>query len=96
VVGAAWLQIQPHLGFSLPGRLDPTTEKVHRRCTPRPTRREANGAATGKRGERYGGAVSQVKPLLPPPLRRSGHGNVKIRVNSMPGLDMNNRTIGDY
>jgi hypothetical protein len=52
--------------------------------------------ATCKHWEQCGGIVPQVKSLLPPSLHRSGHGEVKVRVNSMPGLAMNDRTLGDY
>jgi hypothetical protein len=34
--------------------------------------RQGNGATTGKCRERSGSIVSHVKPLLPPPLHRSG------------------------
>jgi hypothetical protein len=55
-----------------------------------PPGKQGNRAATGEHGEWRGGIVPQVKPLLPPPLHRFGHGNVKIRIDYMPKLDMNN------
>jgi hypothetical protein len=57
---------------------------------PSPPRKIGNGAATVERGERRGGILPQVKPPLPLPFHRSGHGNVEIGINSMPGLDMKN------
>jgi hypothetical protein len=62
---------------------------------PIPPRRKGNRADTGKHGEQCGRVVPQVKPLLPPPLHRPGHGDVEVRVNSIPGLGMNNHTPED-
>jgi hypothetical protein len=57
--------------------------------------RQGNRAITGKCWERGGGAVLQVKPFLPPRLHRSGHGDFKVGIYSMPHLNMDNRTHGD-
>jgi hypothetical protein len=43
---------------------------------------------TSEHGERNGGVVPHVKSLRPPPLHRSGHEDVEIRIDVMPGLDM--------
>jgi hypothetical protein len=40
------------------------------------------GYKTPTRGERRGSVIPHIKPLLPPPLHRSGHGNVEMSVNS--------------
>jgi hypothetical protein len=47
-------------------------------------------AVTSEHGERHGGVVPQVEPLFLPPILRSGHGYVKIRVDARPSLDMDN------
>jgi hypothetical protein len=59
-------------------------------ATPSPPRRQGNGVATSQCRERREGVIIQVKPLLPPPLHQSMHGNVEIGIESMPGLDMDN------
>jgi hypothetical protein len=63
---------------------------------PVPPRRLRNRVATHKHGERHGGIVPYVKPLLLLSLHRSGHGEVKVRVNSMLRLYMNDRAPKDY
>jgi hypothetical protein len=44
----------------------------------------------GECGERRVGIIPKVEILLSPPLHQSGHGDVKIRINSMPEPNMNN------
>jgi hypothetical protein len=51
---------------------------------PVPPGRQGNGVVTGERGERCVGIVLEVEPLLPSSFHRSGHGNVKIRIDTMP------------
>jgi hypothetical protein len=48
--------------------------------------KQGNEAVTGERGERRGGVIPQLKPYLPPPFHRSGHGDVEIRIDAMPRL----------
>jgi hypothetical protein len=54
--------------------------------------RLGNGAVAGKHGERLIGLVPHVEPLLPPPFHRFGHGDVKIRIDSLLKLGVGNRT----
>jgi hypothetical protein len=51
--------------------------------------RQGNGTVIGKRRERHKGIVPQVKPLLSPPLHQYGHVDVKIRINAMPEINVN-------
>jgi hypothetical protein len=40
--------------------------------------------------------IFQVKPFLPPPLHQPGHGDLKVRIYSMPRLDMNDPAPRDH
>jgi hypothetical protein len=51
--------------------------------------------ATGKHWEWSRRVVPQVKPFLPPPLHQSEHGDFKVRIYPVPGLDTDDRTLGD-
>jgi hypothetical protein len=57
---------------------------------------QGNRAAIGKHGEQSGNVVPYIKSLLSSPHHRPEHGDVEIRINSKPRLDMNNLTLGDY
>jgi hypothetical protein len=56
--------------------------------------RQGNRAITGKHRERGIIIIFQVKPFLPLPFHRPAHGDFKVRIYSMPQLDMEDRTLG--
>jgi hypothetical protein len=58
--------------------------------------RQGNGATNGKRREQSGGVIPQVKPLLLPPLHRSGCGEFKVGIYSVPHLNMNDHILRDH
>jgi hypothetical protein len=58
--------------------------------------RQGNRVTTSKHRERDRNIVLQVKLFLPPPLHRSGHADLKVRVYSMSHLNMNNHTPRDH
>jgi hypothetical protein len=53
---------------------------------PVPTCRQGNGVVIDECGERRVGIIPQVKPLLLPPLHRSEHADVEIRIDASPNL----------
>jgi hypothetical protein len=57
---------------------------------PIPPVSKGNRADAGKCDERRVDVIPQVKSLLPPPLHRSRHGHVEIRIDTMLELDMKN------
>jgi hypothetical protein len=62
---------------------------------PIPPGRHGNGVATSNHREWHGGIVTQEKPVSLPPLHRCGHGDVKVEVDTMSRIDMNNCTLKD-
>jgi hypothetical protein len=97
---AAWPRVQPHLDLSPLKRMDSATEECPQEVCPCQTLlpQLQKGLTHGmqQHGERHGGIVPYVKPLLLLSLHRSGHGEVKVRVNSMLRLYMNDRAPKDY
>jgi hypothetical protein len=61
-------------------------------CHPIPPVTMGSGEVTGECGERRVGIVPRVEPLLLPPLHLFGHWDVKIRIDTLLELDMDNHT----
>jgi hypothetical protein len=57
--------------------------------------RQGNGVTIGKRRGRSESVVPQVKPLLSPPLHRSGHWDFKVGIYPVPRLNMDNHAPRD-
>jgi hypothetical protein len=49
-----------------------------------------SGAVTSECEVRHVHIIPQVEPLLPPPFHRFGHVDVEIRIDGLPGLDVDN------
>jgi hypothetical protein len=47
-----------------------------------------DGVVASKHGERRGGIVPQVEPHFLPPVHGFRHGDVEIRIDTLPELDM--------
>jgi hypothetical protein len=60
--------------------------------TPHTPVRLGKGVVTDERGERRIDIVHLVEPMFPPPFQRFGHGDVEIRINALPRLDVDNHT----
>jgi hypothetical protein len=58
--------------------------------------RQRNEATASKHRKQGGSIILQVKPFLPPPLRRSRHGDFKVRIYSVHCLNMDNRAPIDH
>jgi hypothetical protein len=63
---------------------------------PLSTGKQGNRATASKYKERGRIIVSQVKPFLPPPFHRHGRGDFKVRIYSVPWLDIDDHTPGGH
>jgi hypothetical protein len=55
---------------------------------PRTPRWVGGWAVTHEHGEQCGGGVPQKESHFLPPIHRFGHGDVEIRIDAKPGLDV--------
>jgi hypothetical protein len=57
-------------------------------CHPVPPIRVGSGAITSECEEWRVSIIPQLEPLLPQPFHRFGHEDVKIRIDTLPGLNV--------
>jgi hypothetical protein len=55
--------------------------------TPYPSIRLGTGVVTGKHEEQRVGVVPHREPLLLPPFHQFGHGDVEVKIDTLPGPD---------
>jgi hypothetical protein len=51
---------------------------------------------THEHGERRVGVIPQKEPYFPPPIRGFGHGEVEVRIDSMPRFDIDVHATQNY